>query len=496
MKLFKTVFTLLIVAFFSQFAKAQLPVNTTYQSIATPVDVTMPDFLQTITDNSVPSAINITRITEFYEPWNWYPTHEYPKIQVWNSDQSYYRIRSWKVFDAQTHDEVQSLSGSIYPSYWSNTVSDLIWSFKEDGRIKKYFVSTNTELTVDTIEGYEYVKLGPGEGNIDKFDNFVALVGKKGMDLDVIIYDLQNLEIIHTETIEGAWDIGNNLGEAWPKYIDWISVSQSGDYVGIMWDHNTTSDTNPFNGHFGVEIYNTTDMQYLRRIADYGNHGDFGYAIDGREVFVQFWGPNNVDFVNMYYLDTAERISLATHSDFNGAGHISCRNIYRPGWAYLTISSASQSGQIITLKLDDSGMVEHFGHHFSSSTTYDKAPMAVPSPNGTKVLFKSDFGNAADPDLVYCFEAEVVNNLSVTNGILDIGNVSIYPNPANNFINVKSDFNLKEISIYTPLGECLKTIQLTDSKQSKVDISDFENGLYLITISTVEKIYYRKLIIK
>lgn len=395
--------SILVLTILLQIVKAEYPTNTTYQSI-NPPSITIPGYLETVKDESVPSSIDITRITDYYAPWDWYPIFEYPKIQVWNADQTYYRIRAWKVFDAQTHLEVQSLSGSIYPCYWSNTNSDLIWSFKENGEIKKYFVSTNTEQVVDTLQDYDVIKLGPGEGNIDNYDHFVALVGQKGLDLDVIIYDLQNLQIVHTETFVGAWDAGSR-----PKYIDWVSVSQSGDYLGIMWDHNTTSSSQPYNGHFGVEIYQTSNMQYLRRIADYGNHGDFGYAVDGKEVFVQFWGPNLVDFVNMYYLDGSGRVSLATHSDFNSEGHISCRNIKRPGWAYLTISSQSQTGQIIALKLNSDGVVEHFGHHFSSDVTYDKSAMAVPSPDGMTVMFKSDFGNSTNSDLVYCFEAKVSN---------------------------------------------------------------------------------------
>ncbi len=404
---------------FVQSIQAQYPEDVPYQSIPMPTGVELPDFAESVTDYSVPGPMQITRVTEpfYYIDGNgnqqvWYPTHSYSKVQVWNADQTLFKIRAWKLYDATDYQEVQSLSG-MYPAYWSNTNPDLLWSFRQNGDVKKHFVSTDVTQTVANIPGYELIQLGPGEGNIDKNDHYVALAGKKANgDMDVILFDLQTLQVVHTETFAGAW---GNGGAGFPEFVDWVSVSQSGDYVVIMWNHNTTSGSNPHNGHYGVEVYNAADMQYLRRITGYGNHGDLGYAVDGDEVFVQFWGPTGT--VNMYYLNRMERVVLSSHPDFNGEGHISCRNLNRPGWAYISQDYQDHSGQIIAMKLDTSGLVEHFGHHFSSAINYEKSPMPVPSPDGDKVFFKSDFatGPNIDPEEVYCFMATTkpVFNLSV-----------------------------------------------------------------------------------
>lgn len=417
MKILTIAIILFVFAFFRNL-EAQFPVNTSYQSIQPPTGIELPGFAGSLTDYSVPEPVLITRITDPYyyvdgngNPQVWYPTHSYSKIQVWNADQTLYKIRAWKLYDATNFQEIQSLS-EMYPAYWSNTNPDLLWSFRENGNVKKHFVSTNITETVAQISGYEVLQLGPGEGNIDKNDHYVALVGKKtNGDMDVIVFDLQTLQIVHTETFAGAWGNGSS---GFPEYVDWVSISQSGDYIVIMWNHNTTSVENPYNGHYGVEVYNTQDMQYLRRIVEYGNHGDLGYAADGDEVFVQFWGPTGT--VNMYYLNRLERVVLSSHPDFNGEGHISCRNLNRPGWAYISQDYQDHSGQIIAMKLDSSGLVEHFGHHFSSAINYDKSPMPVPSPNGDKILFKSDFdsGPDIDPSEVYCFVANVKTTISLS----------------------------------------------------------------------------------
>jgi len=471
----------------------QFPNDMQYQSIAPPPTPALPNYGESVIDNSVSNPIKITRVTEAInyidgngDPQIWYPTHEYAKTQVWNADQTKYKIASWKVYDANTYQEIHQLS-SMYPSYWSNINPDLIWSFRENGDIKKYTVSTNTTQIVANIPGYEVIKLGPGEGNIDKTDNYVALVGKKtNGDLDVIIFNLQTLQIDHTETFVGAWGNGEF---SFPDYIDWVSISQSGNYVIINWNNalNQTNnyylDQGGFN-HYGIEVYNRSDMSFQNRIVPYGNHGDLGYAIDGDEVYVQFYGEYGGGTIYMHKLNGTGSTVLNTHSDIGVTGHISCRNINRPGWAYVTISETAQSAQIIAIKLDNSGIVEHFGHHFSSAMSYAQAAMAVASPNGNKICFKSDFGTdpVANSNVAYSFFAEV-DAPSLIQG-MNSNNIIIYPNPANDYIKIKSQNIIKKVIIYNTIGQEIKTLQVLNSNITSINTTTLNNGLYYLKITT------------
>jgi len=508
MKQIKGLLSVFFILFFFQSVKAQFPVDGQYQSIAPPATPAMPNFGESVIDNSVPNPIKITRLTEVvnYEdnagnPKVWYPTHDYAKTQFWNADETLFRISSWKVFDATTYQEVQKLSGEIYPSYWSNSNPDLIWSFNENGDVKKYDITTNYPENVETvanIPGYEFVKLGPGEGNIDNKDHYVALVGKKANgDLDVIIFDLQESKVIFTKPFEGAWADGD---AAFPKYIDWVSISQSGKYVVIMWNHNTTSENNPYiengNSHYGVEVYNTLDMQYQNRIIRYGNHGDLGYAVDGDEVLVQFYGLYGKGTIYMHKLNGSGSTLLNTHTDFGYAGHISCRNLNRPGWAYVTHSLSSQTGQLVAVKLDDSGLVEHFGHHFSSATSYAQAAMAVPSPNGDKICFKSDFGTGpnTNPSVAYVFMAELENALSVND--LQLSDVKLYPNPANDIIRIESNSAIENIIIYNTTGQIIKRIHIDNSDKIAINTASLKSGFYYIRVSTEKESLLKKIIIQ
>ena len=504
-KLLSAIFIVSVYLSYAQFPGNHSP----YQSIATPAAPALPNYGESVTDNSVPEPIQITRITEVYNyvdgngnPQVWYPTHAYSKTQVWNADQTLYKIRSWKVYDANTYQEVQDIgASSLYPAYWSNVDPDLIWSFKENGDIKKHFVSSNTSQVVGTVTNasgnrYEYVKLGPGEGNIDKNDHYVALVGKDGLDMDVIIYDLQNLQTIVTRKFVGCWQNG---GENFPHYVDWVSISQSGDYVVIMWEHNNTSQANPYveNGqsHYGVEVYNAMDMQYQNRIIDYGNHGDLGYAANGDEVLVQFYGHQQ-NGLYMYKLDGSGSTAVIQNPDFGVDGHVSCRNINRPGWAYITHSDAAQSGQIVAVKLDNTGTVAYFGHHFSSNTSYEQSPMATASPNGDIVCFKSDFGTApnSNPSVVYSFMA---NLKTTTGGINNKSSIRIklQPNPANDLVTIQSEQPIQSILIYSATGQVIEKLKYLDTKNVQLDVSTYAKGVYTIQIIADNASTIKKLII-
>jgi len=475
-------------------AFAQFPTDQAYQTFNS-VTPALPSFNMTVDDTSVPETMTIKQITEFVPAWNWYPTHEYSKIQPWNADASVYKFYSVAIYNANTHQKIRDLpGGAIYPSYWSNTNADILYGFKENGTIKTYNINTEVISTVGHIYfddanqiAYDVVKLGPGEGNIDKNDHYVAFVAKKNTDMYVITYNLQTNQVIHTELFAGAWGNSNDA----PAYVDWVSVSQSGNYIGIMWNHNTTSQANPYNTHYGVEIYNTTDMQYLRRIASYGNHGDFGYAINGDEVFVQFWGETGT--LNMYYLNGNGRVVLSTNADFNSEGHVSCRNLNRPGYAYVSQDYADHSGQIVAFKLDNSGLVEHFGHHYSTSSSYLKSPMPCPNPNGDKVMFKSDFGDATAA-VIYVFETELSNTASVNDSSL--AKFEIYPNPVKDILTVKTDDIIHNIHIYNTLGQKVKSIPFINDTSLALDVSNLKIGFYTLEVHLANSTINRKIIIQ
>lgn len=75
--------------------------------------------------------------------------------------------------------------------------------------------------------------------------------------------------------------------------------------------------------------------------------------------------------------------------------------------------------------------------------------------------------------------------------------ISLYPNPANNVINIKSGINLTnaEISIYSAYGKHVKSIKSIKDKNITVLTSDLPNGVYFLRLTNKNLNFVEKLII-
>ena len=90
------------------------------------------------------------------------------------------------------------------------------------------------------------------------------------------------------------------------------------------------------------------------------------------------------------------------------------------------------------------------------------------------------------------------SNISITlNGVTETpassddfiaSKFSIYPNPANNILNISNaDFDIKQVGITDVNGRAIKTIiQSFPSQETTIDVSDLSAGIYMIVINTTE----------
>ena len=69
-------------------------------------------------------------------------------------------------------------------------------------------------------------------------------------------------------------------------------------------------------------------------------------------------------------------------------------------------------------------------------------------------------------------------------GILEIGNIDneimVYPNPTNDELFIETNFNYNLIEVYTAQG---RLMQSNISSIKKIDVSDLNNGLYIIMLT-------------
>jgi hypothetical protein len=71
-------------------------------------------------------------------------------------------------------------------------------------------------------------------------------------------------------------------------------------------------------------------------------------------------------------------------------------------------------------------------------------------------------------------------------------NFEIYPNPANEVINVSSEVAMNEIRVLDINGRIVSTIALNGESVSKIDVSELNAGIYMFEIRTAEGSSFRK----
>lgn len=91
--------------------------------------------------------------------------------------------------------------------------------------------------------------------------------------------------------------------------------------------------------------------------------------------------------------------------------------------------------------------------------------------------------------VVVNFTGTVVLGTETANETSVNEDISIFPNPADNLVEIKGN-DFKEVTVINSLGETVLV-----SKQNKLDVSSLENGMYIMKIKNNNTTYIRKVII-
>ena len=343
----------------------------------------------------------------------------YPKVQSWNRNMSLLRVGS-RLYDGHTLEETEITKGkTISQAYhtlcsrnsdyfrWSNKVANRFFVIDSSHRfIQAAINGTSVDCTtniLDTFTDYEEVHMGPHEGNIDYNDQYVVFSGKKPGDTKyyIILYDISVKQRVWEKKItDNSWETVNGVWQ--PSQIDWVSISPSGKYIVI----NETDKNSYQDGlyRYNIDFADPKKLQY-----DYGGtlyseggHGDMGFDTDGNEVIVEFLSGIGVYSFN---LDNPDELGKQLLKSPYGGGHVSCRNTRRKGWCYVTTHEAGYK-RVFTLKLD--GTNNETVQNFAQSHIHDSYPetYGAASPDGTTVIFNTNWGNANGEVDTYIVKAQ------------------------------------------------------------------------------------------
>lgn len=79
---------------------------------------------------------------------------------------------------------------------------------------------------------------------------------------------------------------------------------------------------------------------------------------------------------------------------------------------------------------------------------------------------------------------------------MEFGNeISVYPNPANERVTIKSGSSIQQLEIYNQIGQLEKQI-ITSSNLVNLNVSEFDSGIYFIKVFSHENVITKKLVIE
>jgi hypothetical protein len=330
----------------------------------------------------------------------------YPKVQSWNQDMTLLRIGN-RIYDGNTLTETDITEGKTNSEAYNTLCSRSSDYFRWSNRVPDRFFVMNSSFqfiqgqingnsvdcsnVLDNFNEYEEVHIGPHEGNIDYNDKFVVFAAKKPDDdtFYIILFDITDATRVWTKTIDdNKWEL-DDAGRWDPTFIDWISISPSGRY--IVTNENDKAESQEGLYRYNISFTDARKLQYEFQGTLYseGGHADLGFDMDNNEVLVQFMTGLGVHSFN---LDNPDELGKKLLISAYGGGHVSCRNTKRRGWCYVTTHQDGYK-RVFALKLD--GTSNETVQNFSQSHIHSDYPetYGAPSPDGTKIIFNSNWDN-------------------------------------------------------------------------------------------------------
>jgi len=366
------------------------PLESNFTSIPTNTTVAKPDYLNSIIDPEFNTTI--TRITDRATQTG--NSHNYPKTQSYNANSTLIRL-GYRIYHADTFKETNItqktlIDGQLTEMKWSTKKPKVFYGINRRTAFYRFQEAT---IGADKIDyktlisfpkaTYQELLLGKYEGNIDYHDKYVAFAAKKVGEsyLTAIVYDIEHNATIATKDFP---DI-NWTDTQGSQVLDWISVSPLGNYILINWKDDPDNEVS--NNRSSIYQYDI-NLNFIRKLSNQGEHGDIGVDSHDKEVYVQFeFGSENG--IWSYRLDDGNRTRLLP-AKYSG-GHVSCRNYKRKGWCYLSTNEEGYK-EVFALKLDGSGIVNRFAQTHAVGFN----SLGGASPDGTKVLFISNWGVEGD----------------------------------------------------------------------------------------------------
>jgi len=365
------------------------------QVIATP-EMPAPGYLQEVIDPVF--GTHAVRVTDPGGPMragmsctSAYCTHRYSSSQAWNANQSLLLVtngcsgfcfldgRSYApLFHRAMPDECE----------WHPVDADVMICVGPRA-IYQWRPRSDVKTVVFAAGDYRDLQFGPYKGNPSQDGNRLVVRAKAPTGQQVAFaYDLA--------TKTKYPDI--RLADL-PGRNGYCGISPSGRYV--LCTQQLASGTEE-------AVVFTVEGQQLQHWTDHHRpgHGDMTIDADGNDVYVGISkdNPDKFHIIKRRLIDGA----VTDLAPYGEGQHASLRSIARPGWVFLSYAGdfAGVSGrrgfapfyqEVVALRIDGSGELRRIAQTRNARHDYWSETHASPSPDGSQVIWSSNWGRAGGP---------------------------------------------------------------------------------------------------
>jgi hypothetical protein len=178
-------------------------------------------------------------------------------------------------------------------------------------------------------------------------------------------------------------------------------------------------------------------------------------------------------------------VTLQTGFNFNNTSVIAGELDYKPGIDF-AMGFEQEVGVKLLLK-DDNVPAGYHDDQISSST------------DGSKALYTGDLDHDGDADIIVILPDDgflVCENrlISETKDLSTI-NLSIFPNPVNEFTNIIASSEINEVKVYDSSGALVKSIHADRRQEYMLNLDDINAGIYFLEVRLKNSmVEYRKII--
>jgi hypothetical protein len=322
--------------------------------------------------------------------WGNIARHNYSKDAVWNADQSLLLLKTvwgasgYLFLDGETYQPVFTRGGVLGETRWHPTQPDVMNYLTPGCQVGRWNVRSNTKTAVMTLTGYKNCQLGPWEGNFSHDGNSAAVQATRSSDSRKVAFAAN----LATKTKGPDIDLARNG----VSFADWVGISPKGRYIVA---NGAVSGGTAIGGYKdNTKVFTIDGRTQGDPWREYGvpSHYDMTLDVAGNEVAVGVakTGPHAGKVIMRRLKDGG--ITVLSKGGY--ATHTSTRS--DRVWAYVSHENADTpyKGEVFAAELKSAGTVARLAHLRAKVTDYDTYPIAVPSPDGKRVIFASNWNSS------------------------------------------------------------------------------------------------------